>query len=358
MRRFYCQCEQEIFFENGQCTACGFELGFDPATLSMVAIRVDGGALQTVSPSPKQIRRCANYEQGACNWLIDATAADTLCRACRHNHTIPDLSKPGNIELWRAFESAKRRLFYALLSFGVPIPSREEDPEHGLAFDCVDDEIGERGDAKRAMTGHDNGLITIALAEADPVRREAARQKLGETYRTLLGHLRHEIGHYYWDTLVQSQPAMLERCRTLFGDDQLDYGEALKQHYSNGPRPDWQSEFVTPYAAAHPWEDFAETWQHFMHIVDTLETASAYRVAVDGAFAAGGGSNPYRAGDMERLVAAWTPLTIAINSLNRSMGQPDLYPFVLPIPAIDKLNFIRELIAGSANPLAPPPAKA
>lgn len=320
----------------------------------MVAIKQNGDTWQTVSQSPQQMRRCANLEQGACNWLIEATAAQTLCRACRHNHTIPDLSKPGNVERWRAFESAKRRLFYALLSFGLPIPSREEDPEHGLAFDCVDDEIGESGDAKRAMTGHDNGLITIALAEADPVRREEAKQRLGETYRTILGHLRHEIGHYYWDVLVQARPDLLERCRAVFGNDEEDYGEALKRHYANGPRADWQNEFVTPYASSHPWEDFAETWQHFMHIVDTLETAAAFRVAVDGAFAAGGGSYPYRAANMERLVTAWTPLTIAINCLNRSMGQPDLYPFVLPGPAVNKLNFIRELIAAApGQPLKP-----
>lgn len=346
MKRFACTCGQQVFFENISCVSCGSALGFDPGALSMVSLKPSDDAFEVV-PGTSRVRYCANHHQGGCNWLVDANSPDTLCVACAPNRTIPDLSVAGNDVKWAAFEAAKRRLVYALLSFGLPIRTRAQDPLHGLAFDCVDDTVDAAGDARRAMTGHDNGIITVALAETDPARREAQRVLLGETYRTLLGHLRHEIGHYYWDVLVRDDEAALARFRELFGDEQIDYGEALKQHYADGPKVDWQNAFVTFYAASHPWEDFAETWAHLMHIVDTLETAAAFRVAVDTDLEAGrvlAPFEPYRTADFASVMRAWTPLTIAINCLNRSMGQPDLYPFVLPAPAVDKLAFVRDLI--------------
>ncbi|MGE3142123.1 MAG: putative zinc-binding metallopeptidase [Hyphomonadaceae bacterium] len=350
MRRFHCDaCRTQVFFENDLCGACGAMLGFAPRDLSM----------KIVQPTRAQERRrCANHESGGCNWLLEPDEHGDFCRACRHNRTIPDLSVAGNHDLWRAFEAAKRRLFYALIALDLPLRTRAEDPEHGLAFDCVDDMPGAGGDDKRAMTGHDNGIITIALAEADPVRREHARLNLGESYRTLLGHLRHEIGHYYWDILVRSRPHFLQQFRKLFGDEQQDYANALKIHYEQGPQANWAQAYVSAYASAHPWEDFAETWQHYMHLIDTLETAQAFHVAVDSEFSREGRAtaplDPYHSTDAERLAAAWTPLTVAINCLNRSMGQPDLYPFVLPGPAIQKLEFVRDLVARSREPAQAP----
>jgi hypothetical protein len=168
----------------------------------------------------------------------------------------------------------------------LPVRTRAEDPAHGLIFNFL---AGDPARGQRVMTGHDNGLITIALTEADDMEREKRRLEMGEPYRTLLGHFRHEVGHYFWDVIVRDG-GKLEACRAVFGDDTIDYGEALQHHYREGPPPDWQTSFVSAYAATHPWEDFAETWSHYLHIVDTLEMASAFGIKVHPASHAACGS--------------------------------------------------------------------
>ena len=178
------------------------------------------------------------------------------------------------------------------------------------------------------------------------------RQAMGESYRTLLGHLRHEVGHWFWDVLVQGDPGRLDAFRGLFGDERRDYAEALRRHYAEGPPGDWQRRYVTAYATAHPWEDWAETWAHYLHMVDTLETARAFGLRVRPGIArqeeglnAELDFDPHAPGHgIERLVGDWLPLTFAVNSLNRSMGQPDLYPFVLSQPAIAKLGFVHAIV--------------
>jgi hypothetical protein len=173
---------------------------------------------------------------------------------------------------------------------------------------------------------------------------------MGEPYRTLLGHMRHELGHFFWDRLVRDDSEALAACRRIFGDEQADYNAALQVHYQRGAPADWQSRFVSSYASAHPWEDFAETFAHYLHIVDTLETAHAFGMAVrprtqhGGEIGADMDFDPYRAGTMERIIEAWLPLAFAVNSLNRSMGQHDLYPFVLSPPAVAKLTYIHSLV--------------
>jgi hypothetical protein len=198
------------------------------------------------------------------------------------------------------------------------------------------------------MTGHDNGLITVALAEADDAERERMRLQMGESYRTLLGHFRHEVGHHYWDLLVRDG-GRLDAFRALFGDDTQDYDAALQRHYKQGAPADWQEHFISSYASSHPWEDFAETWAHYLHIVDTLEMGAGFGLRIgpwvaDGALAKPLGFDPYGPGDVQRLVDAWLPLVFAVNSLNRAMGQPDLYPFVLTPGVVQKLGFIHDLI--------------
>ncbi len=200
------------------------------------------------------------------------------------------------------------------------------------------------------MTGHDNGLITIALAEADDAEREKRRAAMGEPYRTLLGHFRHEVGHYYWDRLVRDG-GRLDACRAVFGDDSQDYDQALQRHYAEGAPANWQENYVHQRLCDHaPWEDFAETWAHYLHIVDTLEMAGAFGVRVDpssttdGELEASVDFDPYKAGDVQQLIDAWLPLTFALNSLNRGMGQADLYPFVLSPAVIEKLGFIHHLV--------------
>ncbi len=275
---------------------------------------------------------------------------ETHCAACRHNRIIPDLSDAENLTRWRRLETAKHHLFYTLTNLGLPLRTRLEDPEYGLGFDFLPDRRNTDGTTTPVLTGHDNGLITINVAEADDAERERRRTAMGEPYRTLLGHFRHEIGHYVWDRLVGADPATLNRFRALFGDERADYGAALERHYADGPPADWQSRFVSGYAAAHPWEDFAETWAHYLHIVDTLESARAFglrirpRVREGAALTAEVDFNPHKARCIEDLIDAWLPLTYAVNSLNRSMGQPDFYPFILSPAAIEKLGFMNGLV--------------
>ncbi|MBA1157540.1 zinc-binding metallopeptidase family protein [Microvirga mediterraneensis] len=350
MKLFECQaCGQPLYFENSRCENCGRRLGCVPSIQEISALepREEGG-WRALALSGKSFRFCANSQYEACNWLVPAEEASPYCRACRHNRTVPDLSSPRNLDRWRRLEAAKRRLFYTLLKLDLPLATRAEDPQ-GLAFDFLADPAENSSDGPSILTGHDNGLITINIAEADDAERERRRHSMGEPYRTLLGHLRHEVGHYFWNVLVRDDPS-LEGFRRIFGDERQDYGEALKAHYARGSRENWQDEFVSSYAASHPWEDFAETWAHYLHIVDTLETAHAFGLAVRPRIARGQeiaadiDFDPHREADLNRLITAWLPLTFAVNSLNRSMGQPDLYPFVLAPAVIAKLGFIHERI--------------
>ncbi len=351
MKLFKCQsCGQVLYFENTRCERCGHRLGYLARADRMAALEpATDDAWDTLSRDTGPVRFCANAGHDACNWLLPADEADGFCLACRHNHTIPDLGVAGNLSRWQRLEAAKRRLIYSLLKLNLPLETRAEDPAHGLAFDFLADLPQASG--PKVLTGHDNGLITIAVAEADDAEREQRRASMGEPYRTLLGHFRHEVGHHFWDVLVRDG-GHLDACRAVFGDDTQDYNEALQHHYANGAPPGWQDEFVSAYATAHPWEDFAETWAHYLHIVDTLEMGAAFglrvapAVARDDSLDVALDFNPYRTADWTTIIEAWLPLTFAVNSLNRSMGQPDLYPFVLGPNVIAKLGFIHDLVHG------------
>jgi hypothetical protein len=350
MKLFECEaCGQPLYFENGYCESCGRRLGFLPDRLDMTALEPrEGNLWRPLAEPERRVRFCANAEHDVCNWLVPAEDGSPFCAACRHNRVIPDLSQPLNLERWRRLETAKHRLFYTLLKLRLPLQTRQESPE-GLAFDFLSDPPETMPQAPRVLTGHDNGLITINIIEADDPERERRRRQMGEPYRTLLGHFRHEVGHYFWNVLVRDRPG-IETFRQVFGDEQADYGATLQRHYAEGPPKDWQNRFVSSYASAHPWEDFAETWAHYLHIVDTLETAKAFGVRVrpkvsrSDELATSVEFDPHDTANLNRLIGAWLPLTFAVNSLNRSMGQPELYPFVLGPIVIGKLAFIHERI--------------
>ncbi len=342
MKLFKCQnCAAVLYFENRLCGNCGHALGYLPdiGTLSALVDKEEALAAKRA-----RYRACANAAQDACNWMIPADSEEIFCAACRHNHTIPDVSQPENLARWRKLELAKHRLFYTLLRLKLPLANRIDDPVHGLAFDFLAET-----DGKKVLTGHDDGVITLNLAEADDAQREKMRVAMGEPYRTLVGHFRHEIGHYYWDVLVRDA-GRLEECRAVFGDERQGYAEALKAHYAHGAPAGWQENFISSYATTHPWEDFAETWAHYLHIIDTLEMAAAFgmriepKVATSEDFTAELDFDPHHARDIETLISAWLPLTFAINNLNRCMGEPDLYPFLLSQPVIDKLGYIQKLV--------------
>ena len=348
MKLFSCQaCGQLLYFENIRCEHCGRILGYlpDMVTISALEPLPDNG-WQVLAAPKLSYKFCNNAQFGVCNWMLPADDAAGFCAACRHNHVIPDLSIPGNDALWAKLEAAKHHLFYSLLRLGLPLETRIENPEHGLAFDFLADPPVTH--AQGVMTGHDNGLITLALREADDSVREKVRGEMGEPYRTLLGHFRHESGHYFWDRLIAPDEKKLADFRTLFGDERADYNQALQKHYESGAPAGWQDSFVSVYATTHPWEDFAETWAHYLHIVDTLETASVFGVKVKpraarGEIQAAINFDSYKAAGIEQLIDGWLPIAFAVNSLNRSMGQPDLYPFVLAPKAIEKLGFVHAL---------------
>ena len=346
MKLFQCQgCGQLVYFENERCERCGHRLGYIAPAFEVSALEPAGDETWEALAQPRQhFRFCENAKLGACNWLLPDDSTDRYCAACRHNRTVPDLSDQGNVLAWRKMEVAKHRLIYSLMRLGLPLLNRHDDLENGLAFDFLADPAAQGG--PQVMTGHDEGLITLALTEADDAVREQRRHAMHEPYRTLLGHFRHEVGHYYWDRLVRDG-GNLEACRTMFGDDKADYQAALKRHYQEEPPAGWQENYVSAYATTHAWEDFAETWAHYLHIVDSLETASAFGVeAHPGTERASppGLPDSYAPGNFARLVDAWLPLTVGMNAMNRSMGLPDLYPFVISPPVIRKLSFIHELV--------------
>jgi hypothetical protein len=290
-----------------------------------------------------------------CNWMIPADSDATVCRACALNHVIPDLSKGDNLERWQRLELAKHKLVYALLKLGLPVVPKSADPAAGLGFVFVAHADDPDDESLPTKTGHMDGLITINISEADDAEREYQRKMMGEPYRTVLGHFRHEIGHYYFDRLIDKTPAQ-DTFRRLFGDETVDYSEALARHYENGPGSHWPDHHVSAYASAHAHEDFAETWAHYMHIVDTLETAHSFGVQVsaggfdDPSLSMLADFNPYQEPDFGRILKAWLPLTYALNSLNRSMGHLDLYPFILPTAVEAKLAFIHDLVRGGPIP--------
>ncbi|MCL4169429.1 UNVERIFIED_CONTAM: hypothetical protein GTU68_005215 [Idotea baltica] len=265
---------------------------------------------------------------------------------------IPDLNAPGTLEKWRRLEHAKHRVIYSVKKLKIPLKSKREDPIEGLEFDFLSDEIG---GSEPVMTGHANGVVTINIDEADPAEREVRRVQMGEKYRTLIGHVRHEIGHFYWDRLVRDSGETLKKFRTLFGDERADYGEALSEYHDNGPPADWAEHFVSEYSSAHPWEDWAETWAHYFHLVDSLETAYSFNLQLnpkgvgDLPWSLKCDFDPYLSGDIQKTLDSSRVLAYAVNSLNRSMGQPDLYPFVIPPEAVEKLKFIHEVIRNAST---------
>ncbi|CAN5190503.1 putative zinc-binding metallopeptidase [soil metagenome] len=353
MRRLMCErCGQRVFFENVSCENCGAALGFVPAELRFGAfdIQADGG-WQRVDVNAAPQRPCRNYVlEHVCNWMVPAGSADELCACCQTTDVIPALTKPENRGHWLAIEQAKRRLFYSLAALNLPAPSKAQDPAHGLSFHFLE----QVSPKEKVLTGHDEGVITLNIAEADDARREQMRTHLHEPYRTLLGHFRHEIGHYYWDRLIEGSP-WKDRFRALFGDESADYAEALKKHYAT-PLADWQPRFVSVYASSHPWEDWAECWAHYLHIQDGLETAAAWGLRLDQAQPGAPLVAPLPlvmdgAGSVLEpvLVEQWLPVSQFINAMDRSLGTRDSYPFVLVTPVIAKLEFIHQVVSAASR---------
>lgn len=326
MKAFRCRvCQAPLFFENSVCISCGTALGYSRTEQAIVPLDAEG---RYVDADGLVWWVCRNLNESGCTWL--APVQGGFCPACALTRNRPAIATPE----FRAAEVAKRHLVYELDRLGLPVRSRLEDPDEGLAFDLLQSD----GDPSTndVVIGHRDGVITIDLAESDDAYREKVRANLEEPYRTMLGHFRHEVGHYYEWQLVRGAERMAE-CTRLFGDETADYAEAITRHYAEGPPADWSAQYISTYATMHPFEDFAETWAHYLHIRETLETAIAY------------GFTDYadlsdERGFRELVVETWIPLSTALNVLNRSMGHDDLYPFVIPAPVLDKLAFVAALV--------------
>jgi hypothetical protein len=348
---YRCTCGRPVFFHNSLCLGCKMPLGYDPGQAQVRALEPgeEANTWRLAGQKEPVWSRCENFDSPAgCNWLVPAAEVEKLCVSCRLNRTIPNLDDENNRRWWRVIENAKRRLVSQLMGLGLPLRSKvSEDAERGVMFDFLRSPEG----GPRIMTSHANGLITLNVEEADDAVREKIRLDLREPYRTLLGHFRHEIGHYYWDRLVVGTP-WLEKFRALFGDERQDYAAALNRNYEQGPAPGWEERHITAYASVHPWEDWAECWAHYLHVVDSLDTALGFGLRGEDVEAA---VEPFSVNDLydpeapdaQRLVLlvnSWVQLTTVLNELARSMGQHDFYPFVMTRAVLGKLQFIQMVV--------------
>ena len=355
MKTFHCdRCGQQVFFENVLCENCGGMLGYQPEQRGITTFESAGAGLwRSLNPANAGLlfKQCINYSrEEVCNWMLPADSPEDLCASCQLTHSIPVLSGQNRL-YWRRLEAAKRRLLYSLIELNLTPVSKLKSPDAGLAFEFLQDLP-----TRRVMTGHDNGLITLNIAEADPAFREKVREQMHEPYRTLLGHFRHESGHYYFDRLVAGSK-WIDQYRKLFGDERADYGQALQRHYKEGPPDDWNDRFISTYASAHSWEDWAESWAHYLHMIDTLDTAFACGMTLqpkrDDEPQLVLEEQPLSTASFNDMMADWFALTYVLNSLNRSIGMPDAYPFTLSPAVRNKLRFIHAVILDNHNKNAP-----
>lgn len=335
MKRFYCQCGQEVYFENSHCNTCGSLLGFDPQSLSLHSLELEDGAWRLQGNVEIKFHSCSHRDHPVkCNWLLPVNDINQQCISCRLTRTIPNLTFSNNVRRWAIMESAKRRTLYGLLQLNIPFMQQEVDGKILLRFDFLEDQRSNPGVAEEHIySGHSQGVITMNVAEADDSYREATKEAMNEPYRSLLGHFRHEVGHFYWDQLIQDN-GNLQDFRQLFGDESRDYRATLDAYYRNGPSDNWQENYISAYASAHPMEDWAETWAHYLLMSETLETAQAYHLIQT--------DNFYD--DFTAWIKEWMQLVLVMNALNRSTGNSDAYPFVIPAQARAKLNFVHRLV--------------
>ncbi|ESQ94677.1 zinc-binding metallopeptidase family protein [Asticcacaulis benevestitus] len=351
MKLFRCDnCGNSIYFENRSCLKCGLRLGFVCEEISLHAMQPDANHAdrwRRVDQQQFVYRFCPNAAFDVCNWLVRDDSDETFCTACRYNGLVPNAKSREGLRRWRAISDAQRHLFYSFLRWDLPRPSRKEDPIGGLRFDLKDDKINPDGSCQPVLIGHDEGHIVIRTAEADDPTREQQRAMMNEPYRTLLGHFRHETGHFIWNKMVRDA-GKTESFRAVFGDESVDYDEALKHHYARGPRPGWGSSYISYYATTHPWEDFAECFAHVLHIIDSLETAHMFGIALapmsHDFLAAHANFDPYSVLDFERIAEVWIPLSLALNTIHHSMGERDLYPFILTPVIKGKLAYVHSLL--------------
>jgi hypothetical protein len=335
MRDFHCpNCGQRLTFENSACLACGSALGFSLAEMALLVITTGEDADRAGFVSASDYDLCANRYVAECNWLVPRNPGG-LCESCQLTIERPNDADRAGLAEFASAEAAKRRLVVELHELKLPIVGRLEDPDYGLAFRLLSSAH------ETVMTGHENGIITIDLAEGDDVHREQLRVEMDEPYRTLLGHFRHEIGHYYYYRLITPSAEYVDQFTALYGDATADYQAALDRHYGEGAPDGWQKHYVSSYATMHPAEDWAETFAHYLHIRDALDTAAWSGFAPATATFDRPVLGP---SSFHTIIDMWLPVSWSLNMVNRSMGHDDLYPFVLPVTVLEKMKFIHNVI--------------
>ncbi len=354
MQQFPCAvCQQLLFFDNSTCLSCGSTLGYLPDEQVLIPLQPVDGGFARGDGGPGIVRHCANRLVARCNWMLRAHDEHQMCVSCRLTSVRPNDAETESLPAFADAESAKRRLIHQLLRLGLPVIDRSVDGERGVAFEL----LSSRG--RNVVTGHDGGVITLDLSESDDAHREFVRQQLGEPYRTVLGHLRHEIGHYYWPAIVE-RDGDIAAFRSLFGDERISYEGSLEQHYrgneagdsgGEGVPADWSRTHVSQYATMHPWEDWAETFAHYLHIDAGLDTARSIGLAV-GEPARSAGQAAWTSSEplaVDAMVQTWLGLTLGLNAMSRSIGQADLYPFVLSPVVVDKLDFVHRAVMAATD---------
>ncbi|WP_010520932.1 zinc-binding metallopeptidase family protein [Aquimarina agarivorans] len=326
-------CNSIVYFENDSCINCNATLHFDPRIFNFIQLGNSSNNINDINAISKP---CINHQFNLCNWIA-ADNAD-YCVSCKLNNEIPTVGDTENYQKYIKLENAKRQLVYQLLKLKLPVVSKIENNKLGLMFNFIPE-----NNSKGLKTGYMDGTITILLKEADAVERAQIRKLLSEPYRTLIGHFRHEIGHYYFSQLINNQN--LSQYRNLFGNEEIDYQQSLKRYYQNGPPNNWNAHYISKYASAHPAEDWAETWSHYLHIIDLLETAHCNNICFNENGITLNYIDPYNSTDTNTIIHQSIILNIVANNLNRSMGIPDTYPFVLPKPMYNKLAFIHSLFS-------------
>jgi hypothetical protein len=331
MRTFPCTCGNALFFASTHCLQCDKDVGLCAHCRRIAPIEINADGASQCGHCGEAVVKCQNYlAHDVCNGLVAMGAGNPegLCDFCVLNLVIPDLSIDGNLDKWRRLEAAKRRVLYTLDELGLPF----RDPEN-IAGDEAVPQLRFRfmADGEEPVhTGHENGAITINIREADSVERERTRVAFGEPHRTLVGHFRHELGHYIWDRLVRG--ARIDEYRRLFGDEREPlYGDALEHYYANGPKSNWQEQHVSAYASMHSWEDFAETFGEYSDINAVVMTATHFGIV---------GQN---LSDFDSLLAHYRQIGLLANELNRDMGLLDLVPEVLVPAVVEKLRFVHGL---------------
>ncbi|TAM69165.1 putative zinc-binding metallopeptidase [Mycobacterium sp.] len=336
MRDFTCpNCGQRLTFENSTCLNCGGALGFSLDRMALLVISDDEATEHAGVVPAGEYQLCANLQLAECNWLVPVNTPRLLCASCALTTERPNDADTVGLAGFARAEAAKRRLLAELHELKLPIVGRDKDPGYGLAFRLLSSAH------ENVLTGHENGVITIDLAEGDDVHREQLRIEMDEPYRTLLGHFRHEIGHYYFYRLIAPYRDHLERFNELFGDPDASYSEALDRHYSEGAPEGWRDDFVSSYATMHPSEDWAETFAHYLHIRDALDTSAWCGLAAASATFDRPALGPSA---FQTIIDMWLPLSWSLNMVNRSMGHDDLYPFVLPAAVLEKMKFIHAVV--------------